>query len=128
MGFEAGVPDQTQIFLIRPGEAAPAVDWAAKLEAGAFVILEGESEIAKLFGFVPTSERVRVLSVEDVRDPRLDIVWERPVETPVFRMPEGAIVLARERAKGAPLVAGLRRGAGGVLWAAVSPGAKGYER
>ena len=35
---------------------------------------------------------------------------------------------ARERWQQAPLMAGLRRGAGAVLWVAASPGARGYER
>ncbi|MFB3778186.1 MAG: hypothetical protein ACE141_11260 [Bryobacteraceae bacterium] len=128
VGFTAGDPDQTQIFIIRSGEHTAAVDWMSRVEAGAYLILEGESEIAKSFGFVSTAERVRVVSVEERRDPGLDIVWERPVETPVFRLPEEAAILARERTRGAPMVAGMRRGAGGVLWVAVSPGPRGYER
>ena len=34
----------------------------------------------------------------------------------------------RDGATGAPLLAGIRMGRGAVLWAAVSPGVRGYER
>jgi hypothetical protein len=128
VGFEAGTPDTTRIFIVRPGQAAPAGDWRARVEGGAFLILEGDSEIGRSFGFAPTSQRVRVVSVEDARDPKLEIVWERPAETPVFSLPPGAMIFARERSSGVPLVAGLRRGTGGVLWVALSPGQRGYER
>jgi hypothetical protein len=45
-----------------------------------------------------------------------------------LRLPEGAQVFARERWNGVPLSAGVRRGAGAVLWIAVPPGERGYER
>ncbi len=60
--------------------------------------------------------------------PKLRIVWEKPLELPVFEMPKEARVFARERWLGAPLMAGFRRGAGAVLWVAAPPGPQGYER
>src|SRR5437899_536886 len=39
-----------------------------------------------------------------------------------------AEVFARERWSGAPMIAGLRRGSGAVLWVAAGPGERGYER
>ena len=47
---------------------------------------------------------------------------------PVFEVPALAQVFARERWTGAPLVAGLHRGTGAVLWIAAPPGERGYER
>jgi len=50
------------------------------------------------------------------------------MELPVFIIPPKAEVFARERWNGVPLSAGVRRGAGAVLWIAVPPGEHGYER
>ena len=60
--------------------------------------------------------------------PGLAIVWEKGLELPVFELPGGATVFARERWTGAPMMAGMRRGAGILLWVAVPPGERGYER
>ena len=123
-----GASQQTGIFVLRDGEAAAGADWAARVASGAYLILEGDSETGRWFGFRPAARRVRAVSVEDLRYPRLEIVWERPVEVPVFDLPGEARVFARDRWSGAPLVAGFRRGAGAVLWLALSPGSQGYER
>jgi hypothetical protein len=128
VGLGAGAPGSPEIFVIREGRAAPREDWSGKLGSGAYLILEGASETARSLGFEPSAERVRVLSVEDALNPRADIVWERAEHVPVFRVPREAAVFARERWSGAPLVAGLRRGSGGVLWVALPPGQRGYER
>ena len=68
------------------------------------------------------------LASPDVHDPKLPIVWEQALEMPRFAVPANARVFARERWEGAPLLAGFRRGAGAVLWVALPPGARGYER
>lgn len=111
------------VIVLRPG--VKGVDAAALATAGAFVIVEGECEAA---GFRAGAERVRVVSVEDLRRPQLRIVWERAAEVPVFTLPADARVFARERRGKAPLMAGVRRGEGAVLWVATDPGARGYER
>ena len=46
---------------------------------------------------------------------------------PVFDLPEGARIFRKERWR-APMIAGVRRGAGAVLWVAVPPGERGHER
>ena len=120
----AGGP--ADVIVLRQGAKDAGVLAAA--EAGAFVILEGQSEASEAAGFRPTSQHVRVESVEDLRNPQLRIIWEHALDLPVFDLPEGARVFARERWQKAPLVAGFRRGAGAVLWVAAPPGARGYER
>lgn len=115
-----------QVIVVREGTRAPGA--LERAEAGAFVILEGKSDAAEAAGFRAGAARVRVRSVEDLRRPQLRIVWESDVEAPVFTLPEGARVFARERWQKVPLMAGMRRGAGAVLWVAASPGARGYER
>jgi hypothetical protein len=120
----AGGP--AQVIVLRQGARGSGA--LAEAEAGAFVILEGQSDAAEAAGFHAGQARVRVRSVEDLRRPQLRIVWERELDLPVFDLPEGARVFARERWQKAPLMAGLRRGSGAVLWVAAGPGARGYER
>ena len=118
----------SRIFVARSGSAASA-EWPGRVERGAILILEGESSLADLFGFRRSNkDPVRVQSLTDVHRPGLRIVWEKGLELPVFDLPAGAHVFARERWSGAPVTAGLKRGAGAVLWVAAPPGEHGYER
>lgn len=117
----------SRVFVARTGAAA-SVEWNARVENGAILILEGESSLSEMFGFRRGSENVKVSSITDVHNPGLRIVWEKGLELPRFEMPSGAQVFARERWSGAPMSAGLRRGSGAVLWIAVPPGERGYER
>ena len=116
-----------RVLVVRAGAAA-SPDWNSRVEQGAILVLEGESPLAEMFGFRPGSQKVRVNSLTDVHNPKLSIVWEKGLDLPVFETPPGARVFARERWTGAPLTAGLRRGAGAVLWVAAAPGERGYER
>ena len=109
--------------------ASASVEWPARVEHGAILILEGESSLADLFGFRRGSaDPVRVQSLTDVHRPALSVVWEKGLELPVFSVPENAQIFARERWTGAPLIAGVKRGAGAVLWVAAPPGERGHER
>jgi hypothetical protein len=118
-----------RVFVARTGAAASA-EWPARVDSGAILILEGESSLADLFGFrrSPSPDHVKVVSLTDIHNPTLRIVWEKGLELPRFDLPDGARVFARERWSGAPMTAGFRRGAGAVLWIAVPPGERGYER
>jgi hypothetical protein len=116
-----------RIFVARAGAPA-STEWMGRTEKGAILILEGESSLAEVFGFRRGPENVRVTSLTDVHQPKLSIVWEKGLELPVFTLPAGAEVFARERWTGAPMLAGQRRGAGAVLWLAAPPGERGYER
>jgi hypothetical protein len=69
-----------------------------------------------------------VRSITDIHAPGLPIVWEKSLEIARFDLPASAHVFAQERWTGAPIVAGMRLGRGAVLWLAVSPGERGYER
>ena len=120
--------DPPGIWVLRAGAAGPAEPWLVRAASGAFVILEGASPVAEALGFRPSSRRVRVQNVQDLRRPDLPVIWESALELPVFEIPPAAQVFARERWGGAPLLAGFRHGAGAVLWVAASPGAHGYER
>jgi hypothetical protein len=128
VGLERQPAGVSHIFVARTGAAA-SVEWPARVEHGAILILEGESSLADLFGFRRSrKDPVRVQSLTDVHRPDLPIVWEKGLELPLFEIPEDAQVFARERWSGAPMTAGLKRGAGAVLWVAAPPGERGYER
>jgi hypothetical protein len=117
-----------RVFVARTG-AASSVEWPARVERGAILILEGESSLADSFGFRRSAQDpVKISSLTDIHRPNLPIVWEKGLELPVYRIPEAAQVFARERWTGTPLMAGFRRGAGAVLWVAAPPGERGYER
>ncbi|MBV8731625.1 MAG: hypothetical protein JO336_17600 [Acidobacteriia bacterium] len=127
IGLQAKPAANARIFVARTG--APGSDeWVPRVEKGAVLILEGESSLAESFGFRRGKDNVRVSSLIDIHNPKLPIVWEKSLDLPVFEIPEGTRVFARERWNGAPMIAGLRHGAGAVLWIAVPPGEKGYER
>jgi hypothetical protein len=127
IGLQAGPAGVARIFVARSGAAA-STEWRARVEKGDFLILEGESSLSEMFGFSPGRENVKVNSLTDVHEPRLALVWEHGLELPVYSLPEGARVFARERWTGAPMSAGLRIGSGAVLWIAVPPGERGFER
>ncbi len=128
IGLSQEKSGSSNLFVVRGAAAATPQDWLGRIEKGAVVVLEGDSPLAQALGIRPTAKKVVVRSIVDQYDTRLSIVWEHPAEIPVFQMPKEAGVLAVERWESAPLIASLRRGSGGVLWLAVSPGAQGYER
>ena len=97
-------------FVARTAGAAASVEWTGRVEQGAILILEGESSLAEMFGFKRGKENVHVTSLADIHSPKLPIVWEKGIDLPVFQLPAGAQVFARERWNNAPLSAGLRRG------------------
>jgi hypothetical protein len=114
--------------LVMPGGASAPQDWRERAERGIIAIFEGESTIASSLGFRASAPRVAVQSVEDLRAPKLRIIWEKPVDLPRFEVPTHARIFARERHSGAPLMAGFRLGAGAVLWVATAPGPREYDR
>lgn len=127
MGLVSGTATDAGVIVV--GRDAPAAQWAARVESGTVLVLEGDSPLAAAFGFRNSGKPpLPVRSVEDPSAPELRIIWEKAVEVPRFEMPPNAKVFAWERWQKIPLVAGLRRGAGAVLWVAASPGAHGYER
>ena len=127
VGFQPRASGSAGIFVARPGTAA-SPQWNDRVQNGACLILEGDSPLAAQFGFRPGAENARVGSITDVHRPKLPIVWQKALELPKTEIPKAARVFARERWSGAPMLAGFRQGSGAVLWVAVSPGERGYER
>ena len=76
------------LLVIPSGAQISFQECQSRLDRGAILILEGASPLAESFGFRATSKpHVIVRSVEDVRAPKLHIVWEKPLEMPVFEIP-----------------------------------------
>jgi hypothetical protein len=119
--------NMAHVFVARAGTPASG-EWNQRVEEGAVLILEGESSLAGMFGFQRSAAFVKVGSLTDVHRPSLAIVWEKGLDLPAFDLPAGATVFARERWTGTPMMAGMRRGAGALLWLAAPAGERGYER
>ena len=129
IGLTSGTGGGAGVMVAPPGTDLPPIEWAARVDQGVMLVLEGESPLAAAFGFRAGAQpHLSVRSVEDLRAPDLLIVWEKALDLPQFEVPPEARVFARERWQKAPLIAGYRKGAGAVLWVAAPPGARGYER
>jgi hypothetical protein len=128
VGFSTNLGGPTNLFILRNGAPAAAQQYIDRIEQGATVVLEGESELAEALGFHASKRKVVVRSVVDRHAPKLSIVWEKPLELPIFEIPKSATVFTTERWEGAPLAAAIHRGSGNVLWIAAPPGQQGYER
>ena len=130
IGLTSGTLGTASVVVAPPGAIWPAAEWQARVEQGAILILAGPSPLAEAFGFKPdpAAQSIAVQSVEDIRATDLRIIWDKPVDVRPCKLPERARVFVRERRQQMPLVAGYSRGAGAVLWLAVSPGEHGYER
>jgi hypothetical protein len=127
IGLQRAPAGVSRVFVAR-ADAAASPEWRGRVERGSILILEGESSLAAMFGFKAKSEQVKVTSLADWHRPALPIVWEKGLELPLFDVPAGAQVFAKERWNSAPLMAGMRIGAGAVLWIATPPGERGWER
>jgi hypothetical protein len=127
IGLQRRPAGDSHVFVARTGSPASA-EWHTRVANGAILILEGDSSLAGMFGFHRTAGNARITSLTDLRNPSLSIVWEKGLELPVYDLPAGAQVFARDRWSKAPLMAGFRRGSGAVLWIAAPPGERGYER
>ena len=127
-GFQPIRGGAAGIVVLRRGSDKAGERWRERVEKGMFLVLEGESAMAESLGFRPGPTRVAAQSVREERAPNLPVVWERPLELPVWNIPKEAQVFASERWDSAPLVAGMKLGEGAVLWVAVTPGVEGYER
>ena len=102
--------------------------WMERARRGTLIVTDGASPVAVAAGIVATEATVDVRSLTDPADGQLEIIWQSSERAPVFRMPDAAKVFLRELQSKAPLMAGVRVGAGAVLWTATPLGEEGYER
>ena len=129
IGLTAADAANADVVVAVHGIDIPAAEWTARVDRGTLLILEGESPLAHAMGFRPKdTARLPVRNVEDLSEPGLRVIWEKPLDLVAFEIPAEARVFARERWRKIPLVAGFRKGLGAVLWIAAPPGEHGYER
>ncbi len=126
-GLRPQAAAEARVLVVSKDEAATGA-WLTAAAAGRILVVEGDSPAARELGFRATQHRVRVRQVRDTHAPDLPIVWEHTITLPVFEVPAEARVVAEDRLHRAPLMAVQKRGPGGVLWLATSPGPQGYER
>src|SRR5580698_1454573 len=128
IGLTRAVGGPANLIVVRQVAPKSVPQWIQRVEQGGILVLEGRSDLAAALGFKPVTKRVVVRSIVDQRAPKLSIVWETPLEIPVFDLPKESSVLAAERWEHAPVMVALHRGSGAVLWIAAPPGKEGYER
>ena len=87
-------------------------------------IIIGNDPRAELAGIRASGQKITVASLVDEQDPELEILWQEPIEVPMYELPAGAQLHTWEKHSGAPLVASV----GDLLWLATEPGERGYER
>jgi hypothetical protein len=114
--------------VVAPLNAQVDATWNRKVEAGEILVLEGDTPLSRSFGFEAVGKLVDMTCLEDVHQPGLKLVLEKPLHVPFFVVPKGALVFSRDRWSGAPAVAGKKLGKGAVLWVVAEPGNQGYER
>ncbi len=125
IGLLPTTDDRCDLFVLPRGADA---EWLKRVEAGAIVVIEGDSPLAKLIGIQSGHATISVRSSVDERAPKLPIIWENVETLPAFTVSSGARIFVRERWSKAPLMVGVRRGHGAVLWLASSPGKLGHEK
>jgi hypothetical protein len=128
MGLVESSASEARLIVAGRNAVGAPEEWLAKIDAGMVVVLEGESPLASALGFRAGKGSVRVARIRDARDPGLRIQWEDPLKVPVFTVPKQAHVFATAGRGRVPLMAGLTRGRGSVLWLAAPVGTGGYER
>lgn len=128
IGITRATGGPANLFVVRNVAPGSVPQWLQRINQGGIVVLEGEGELGAALGIAPTAKRVVVRSIVDQHAPKLPIIWESPLELPVFSVPKDATVVASERWDQAPVMIAVHRGAGAVLWMAATPGKEGYER
>jgi len=128
IGLQRQGNDEACVLVAPQGSRVNAAAWLARVDQGAILIVEGDSEAGRALGFRPTARHLLVKHVSDTHQPGLPITWQDAIEVPVFRMPENARVFSRVEGHPTPLLAGLQHGKGAVLWLAVPLGSPAYAR
>src|SRR5579862_8743128 len=80
MGLVRGAAADAGVIVIPSSARAPLGDWAARVDHGAILIVEGDSPVAAAFGFRATPGKVAVRAVEDAHASKLGIVWEHALD------------------------------------------------
>ncbi len=115
-----------KVLVLRPDSGVPS-DLGARIEAGLIVVIEANTAAAAALG-VTVSGTVTVRRELDSRATDRMMVWEEAIPVLKAELPATATVFSQDRWSGTPLMAGWRRGTGGVLWLAAPVPSNGYAR
>ncbi len=124
MGIGEAAEKDSSVLVIR-GEAQ--LD-PLQLAQHRIVLVIGTGAAAEAIGIHAKSETVAVRQIVDARAPKMQIIWEQPVSVPAVDIPGDFTIFAKEKWKGAPVLAGKKSESGAVLWMATDPGPSGIER
>ncbi len=127
VGLYPSAESTASVFVARNGANA-SPEWQKRVEEGAFLVLEGESALARSFGFIGQSETTRLTALADNRRPQLPLILEKALEIRRTQLPSSAHIFSKDRWSETPVMAGFRQGKGAVLWLAMNPGKQGFER
>lgn len=119
------IEDATAI-VVPAGTAVDPQQIVARVEQGALLITERDSPLARKLGLAFDGREVEVTQVEDALNPRVAVVWEKPVKIVAPSLPANAKVLVKEKWSGAPLMILFPYGKGRVLFLAAE--LQGYSR
>ena len=100
----------------------------APLAQNHIVIVEGLGAAAEKLGISVKSDAVSVRQICDVHAPKMQVIWEQPVNIPEIDLGKDWTVFATERWKNVPVLAGKKTAEGAILWLATAPGVDGFER
>ena len=100
----------------------------APLAQNHIVIVEGLGAAAEKLGISVKSDAVSVRQIRDVHAPKMQVIWEQPVNIPEIDLGKDWTVFATERWKNVPVLAGKKTAEGAILWLATAPGVDGFER
>jgi hypothetical protein len=128
IGLQEQPTREARVLVMTQGSREDATAWLDRVDHGAILIIEGNTEAGRSLGFRPTEHHVSVKNVSDMHQPDLPITWEDATDVPLFQVPQDAQVFTRQTEHDAPLAAGLRRGQGAVLWLALPLGSPAYAR
>jgi hypothetical protein len=115
--------------IVIPAGAARTIDSAtlvARVNAGALLVTERDSPLARAFGVTFDAKEIPVTQIEDAAYPKVAIIWEKPVSVAPPVPPVGSKILARDKWSGAPLAIVFPYGKGRVLFLATE--LEGYTR
>ena len=115
-----------KVLVLRPDSPVPP-GLVSLIENGTIVVVEGHAAASAALG-VTVSGTVAVRRELDSRAADKMMVWEEAIPVLKAELPASATVFSQDRWSGVPLMAGWRRGAGGVLWLAAPLANNGYGR
>ena len=127
IGLSEGSLENAAVVITPPNSPA-SLKWLAQIESGTVLVLVGDSPLARSFGFERVGRIAKLTTLLDSHQPDLPLILQSSLDITESSMPKTAQVFTRERWTHVPVVAGVSRGKGGVLWLASDPGLHGYER